>query len=179
MAEDLFDDVLDIEHRFYQEGFDAGATDGARAGVTEGKIFGIEKGYDKALELGRLHGRALVWKDRQGLGTPMFSGGAESVPATDKLSNKADGSLVDAASHMQPLPKGSRLEKNIDSLLTLTDPTGVPKDNDDESVEKIEDLIVKATSKAKIIATTIGEQFDPTITIASSIEDSAGLSARQ
>ena len=64
MSTDPFDDLLDLENEYYQEGYDAGVADSTYAGMIEGKVFGIEKGYEKALELGKLQGRARVWQRR-------------------------------------------------------------------------------------------------------------------
>jgi hypothetical protein len=177
MADDLWDDVLDIEDQFYQEGFDAGAADGTHAGLVEGKIFGIEKGYDKALELGRLHGRALVWSYRLRQGQNAASD-ASTTTGTPVAVAQEDKDLSHAFSAMPALPKSARLEKNVESLLSLTNSKHVPTANDDESVERVEDLIMKATNKAKIISNTVGEPFEASTTAASSIEDSGGLSAR-
>ncbi|KPI37593.1 uncharacterized protein AB675_4044 [Cyphellophora attinorum] len=177
MADDLFDDVLDIEDQFYKEGFDAGAADGTHAGLVEGKIFGIEKGYDKALELGRLHGRALVWNHRLRQGH-FAASGSSNLTETTESSAQSGTDLSNAFSAMPALPKSARLEKNVESLLSLTSPKHVPTANDDESVEKVEDLIMKATNKAKIVSNTVGEPHETSIATVSSIEDSGGLSAR-
>ena len=177
MADDLFEDVLDIEDRFYQEGYDAGVADGEHAGLLEGKIFGIEKGYDKALELGRLRGRALVWKHRQH-NDVADAGTKDVVPAGPELGNDHVAVFTEARAILPTLSSNTRLTKNIELLLALTEPSKIPTDNTDESVEKIEDLTAKASNKAKIIASTVGEHFEPTGGAASSIEDSMGLSAR-
>lgn len=179
MSDDLFEDVLDVEDNFYQEGFDAGVADGQHAGLVEGKIFGIERGYDKALELGKLHGRALVWKRRQQSAASSTTSVTNAASVDLGQANLEDDTVSQALASLTALPKNTRLEKNIEALLALTDSTQVPTDNTDESVEKLEDLTAKATTKAKVIATTVGEPFETTPASASSIEDSNGLSARQ
>ncbi|RYP53812.1 hypothetical protein DL768_001263 [Monosporascus sp. mg162] len=64
MTSDIFDDVLNLEEQYYQEGYENGYRDGAEAGRIEGRSVGLKKGYEKFLEAGRLQGRALVWANR-------------------------------------------------------------------------------------------------------------------
>ncbi|RYP58944.1 hypothetical protein DL770_010318 [Monosporascus sp. CRB-9-2] len=64
MASDIFDDVLNLEEQYYQEGYENGYRDGAEAGRIEGRSVGMKQGYEKFLEAGRLQGRALVWANR-------------------------------------------------------------------------------------------------------------------
>src|SRR5271163_3634496 len=66
MDDDVLDDLLSPEENFYRDGYELGQADGTHAGHVEGKLFGIEKGYEKALEMGRLAGRAAVWTIRAG-----------------------------------------------------------------------------------------------------------------
>ena len=177
MADDLLGDLLDLEEGFYKEGFEAGIADSEYAGTLEGKLFGIEKGYDKALELGKLHGRALVWQRRQQDAVTKSSESSAAVGLEKPPSNPGD--LHVAFSSMTSLPKTSRLEKNIESLILLSDPKNLPTDNSDESVSQMEDAIVKSKAKAKMIAIAAGEPLDAAATsTGSSIEDSMGLSAR-
>jgi hypothetical protein len=171
---DDLDDLLELENGFYQEGYDAGVADSEYAGLVEGKIFGIEKGYDKVLDLGRLHGRALVWQHRQ------KEKSADSV--LSKLSHgevTVPKDLIDVWKAMEPLPKNARLEKNIQTLLALTEPSQLPTDNSDESVECVEDALAKSKAKSKIISATTGESMNAVVVGGSSIEDSLGLSARR
>ncbi|RMZ81776.1 hypothetical protein DV738_g1967, partial [Chaetothyriales sp. CBS 135597] len=80
---------------------------------------------------------------------------------------------------MPKLPNSARLRKNINSLLALTDPASLPRDNSDDSVSDLDGRIIKARAKAKMIATMIGESI---VTNSQStvigIEDSTGLNAR-
>ncbi|KAM0604398.1 hypothetical protein ACHAP1_005618 [Verticillium nonalfalfae] len=57
---DPFDDVMNLEERFYDEGYTQGTKDGDRAGKIEGRSVGLANGYDKFLESGRLYGKSLV-----------------------------------------------------------------------------------------------------------------------
>lgn len=61
---DLFDSLLNLEETFYSKGYAAGVVDGERAGLVEGRIFGLEKGFEKYVRMGRLHGKATVWAGR-------------------------------------------------------------------------------------------------------------------
>jgi hypothetical protein len=173
-SSDLFDGLLGLEEQFYKEGFEAGVADSAYAGMIEGKVFGIEKGYERALELGRLHGRAIIWRQRL----------TDNAQKSDVAgSTGAEGGNVDApirlADQTLPrLPDNARLRKHIENLLSLTDPKTLPKDNSDESVSEVDDRISKAKARAKMISTMVGEPLDPGQAAPSGIEDSAGLSAR-
>ena len=160
---DLFDDLLGLEDEFYQQGYEAGLADGEHAGIVEGKLFGIEKGYEKAVELGKLHGRAMIWQIRQSEGD-----GAEYPFLVEQLQTAK-------------LPVNSRLTKNITTLLKLSDGQSVKHDNSDESVADFDDRIFKAQAKAKVIAAVIGEpiQLDTQSKEDSGIEESNGLNARK
>lgn len=176
MTDDLLGGLLDLEEGFFKEGYEAGIADSEYAGTLEGKIFGIEKGYDKALELGKLHGRALVWLRRQ------QSTSKEAAEASkgnaDEVSSADSGTLHRALNAMSDLPKNSRLKKNIETLISMSDPANVPNDNSDESVSLVEDAIAKSKAKAKMVATVTGESLDAGAASRAAIEDSIGLSAR-
>ena len=164
---DLFDDLLSLEDKFYQEGYDAGLADGEHAGLVEGKVFGIEKGYEKALELGRLHGRALVWQMRQAQTT-------DKPESTDR-----EEPMLATLGHSK-LPKNTRLTKHIEGLLALTDDKDLVMDNSDEAVTEFDESLAKAQAKAKVIAAIVGEplKLDVSSAAGSGIEESLGLNAR-
>lgn len=176
MADDLLGDVLELEDGFYNEGFEAGVADSAYAGMLEGKVFGIEKGYDKALELGKLNGRALVWQRRQ---QSTAQDAAEKPSHTTSGGTSASQStLDDALQAMNGLGTTSRLVKQIETLMTLSDTKNVPNDNSDASVSQVEDAIAKSKAKAKIVAVAAGEPLEAGAGPVAGIEDSIGLSAR-
>lgn len=164
---DLFDDLLSLEDKFYQEGYDAGLADGKHAGLVEGKVFGIEKGYEKALELGRINGRALVWQMRQ----------AQTVDKPEPTDR--DESLLASLGHSK-LPRNTRLAKHIEGLLSLTDDKDLATDNSDEAVTEFDESLAKAQAKAKVIAAIVGEplRLDVSSAAGSGIEESLGLNAR-
>ncbi|KEF56719.1 uncharacterized protein A1O9_06909 [Exophiala aquamarina CBS 119918] len=183
MASDPFDELLDIENNYYKEGYDAGVVDSTYAGLVEGKVFGVEKGYEKALELGKHRGRALVWQRRLGLSNA--SGEALREVTTSSAGTPTASTLSDAAMMRQvcqTLPRlstNARLQRHVEALSIAADPASVAKDNSDEAVTEFDERIAKARAKAKVIATIVGETFNPTSTGNTGIEDSTGLNARQ
>lgn len=169
MSDDPFDDLLELEDEFFKEGYDAGVADSAYAGLIEGKVFGIEKGYEKALELGRLHGHALVWKRR------MEDSQSDHTERTGGKTSQPDTSTTPV---LPPLLENARLRKHIDALLALSDPSQLPKDNSDDAVADMDDRIAKSRSRVKMISGLVGEVMNPQTNSATGIEDSTGLSAR-
>lgn len=75
---DVFADVLNLEDRYYKEGYDLGVADGSKSGRIEGRLFGLQKGFEKFLEMGKLNGRAAVWEAR--LPSSSTSSQVQSVP---------------------------------------------------------------------------------------------------
>lgn len=171
MAADPFDGVLDLENDFFKEGYDLGVADGEHAGLVEGKIFGVEKGYEKALELGRMHGRALVWQAR----TQQSSDENPTSPAQQDEATEMS-SLASAA----PIATNSRLIKHIHGLLSTTDPATVQNDNSDQSVTEFDDRLARSHAKAKVIAAIVGEtiKVESTSQVSTGIEEAKGLNAR-
>jgi len=179
MADDSLDNLLDLEQDFYKEGYDAGLADGQDAGLIEGKIFGIEKGYEKALEMGRLHGRGMVWDER--LPLKEKQGGEELHVRGEVSTGHAPPTLEAVARRLQPLSENARLRKHIEAFLSLTNGTTIATHNSDEAVADFEERITRATAKAKVISQIVGEQFVPSKTGQTpeqGIEESIGISAR-
>lgn len=177
MASDPFDDLLGLEDNFYKEGYDAGLTDGEYAGIVEGKIFGIEKGFEKAIELGRLHGRALVWQTRQSHALTEQA----PLPSTSTIDGQSlpDSILLENLKDSR-LPKNSRLTKHIEGLIAICGDDSVAIDNSDEAVTNFDDRVLRAQTKAKIIAAIAGEplRIELNGSKSSGIEESTGLNAR-
>jgi hypothetical protein len=169
MADDLFDDVLDLEENYYKEGFDAGVNDSSYAGVIEGKVFGIEKGYEKALELGKLNGRATIWQNRLPTTTNEDREGFESASESSRL--------VTILQQLPSLSSNIRLGKHIENLHHVSDSSDITRNNSDEAVTEFDDRIAKARAKAKVIANTAGEELNPANAF-NGIEDATGLQAR-
>jgi len=168
-SSDPFEHILDLEEKFYQEGYDAGLADGEHAGLVEGKVFGIEKGYEKALELGRIHGRVMVWQKRLQQDSESIASNTEQSsqrPAIEELKGPS-------------LPKNSRLAKHIEGLMSMVGSEPLDADNSDDSVAKFDDCLSKAQQKAKVIAAIVSEPLNPeTGSVNGGIEDAKGLNAR-
>lgn len=142
---DIFDDLLGLEDSFYSEGHELGVADGARAGHIEGKVFGMETGFEKFIEMGRQHGRALVWSRRTASGSTLVSGPNIAEPASP-------------VPFLLGLTSNARLEKNIRSLITLTDPSTLSCANAEEAVADFDDRLKKAFVKTKMIKKSLGEE---------------------
>lgn len=130
MASDPLDDVLNLEDRFYQEGYRAGLHDGLQAGRIEGRSFGMQKGFEKFLESGRLASKAIVWANR--------------LPQASRSCT------------LPELPKNARLEKNINTLYALVEPDTLSTANTDEAVQDFDDRVKRAQGKAKIVERMAG-----------------------
>lgn len=61
---DPFDSLFSLEETFYREGYELGLTDGKRAGLIEGRLTGLERGFEKFAQMGRLHGKCVIWAGR-------------------------------------------------------------------------------------------------------------------
>lgn len=161
MATDILDEVLSLEEQFYQEGYNLGVADGTRAGYTEGAVFAVEKSFEKLLQLGRLYGKALVWNQRlinSSVATDVSSRAEETERETgkekEKEEEKIDMGIVEA---MAALQQGSRLAKNIQTLLALVDPATLVLQNSEEAVSDVEERLKGALTKAKLIERVLGE----------------------
>ncbi|RSM09452.1 hypothetical protein CEP52_004056 [Fusarium oligoseptatum] len=130
---DPFEDVLNLEERFYSEGYQLGLKDGIKAGRIEGRSFGMEKGFEKFLESGRLAGKAIVWANR--------------MPPKDGSNSTCT---------LPPLPRNARLEKNVNTLYALVEPDTLSTENSDDAVQDFDDRIKRAQGKAKIIERMAG-----------------------
>lgn len=58
---DPFDSLFYLEETFYKEGYEFGLADGKRAGLIEGRLTGLERGFEKFAQMGRLHGKCVIW----------------------------------------------------------------------------------------------------------------------
>lgn len=146
MNSDPFDDLLGLEDKFYDEGYQLGKTEGAKAGKIEGRVFGLEKGFEKYVEAGRLNGRSVVWAGR--LPENNAPGGAQegesslaSIPQSTSL----------------PMLANPRLEKHIRVLYALSEPASLSTDNTEEAVSDFDDRLKRAHAKVKIIERLVGE----------------------
>lgn len=148
--DDPFEDLLNLEDQFYQDGYKQGQADGDKAGRIEGRSLGLEKGYLKFLESGRLHGKAIVWANRlPGLAGKSSSGSQQQagIGSTEKTQQQS----------LPPLPDNARLKKNVTVLFALTEPDSLSTDNTDEAVNDFDDRLKRAEGKAKVIEKMVGE----------------------
>ncbi|EER37667.1 conserved hypothetical protein [Histoplasma capsulatum var. duboisii H88] len=185
MDHDLLDSLLDLEERFYKEGYELGATDGIRSGYSEGSVFAVEKGFEKFQEIGRIYGKAIVWTKRLPgnhgllLQPPATSSATSPPPNTISrifsFSSEAQGpgqenkevdipdsgitsARISQLPALAPLPRNSRLEKHIASLLSLVDPLSLSLENSEDAVEDFDNRLKKAVAKVKLIERILGEQ---------------------
>jgi hypothetical protein len=168
MNDDILDSVLDLEDDSYQAGFDEGRADGLRIGSREAMIFGIETGYQKALEMGKLHGKALMLNACMVDPNPMPLGPTGSAPTPSGIGLPSD-THPDDSNTFPPMPKlptiptNERLKKHVETLLRLTDPSTVPLENTQAAVEEFDDRMRKAVAKAKVIDKLIAEPYNVTV----------------
>jgi Essential protein Yae1, N terminal len=166
MESDLLDSLLGIEEQFYQEGHSLGVADGTQAGYAEGSVFAVEKGFEKFLEVGRLYGKALVWKQRL-VGSNLLEPGRAKMDkdvelSADSASIEAEASLVDPVicRGMSSPPRNARLTKNIQNLLSQVDPATLSLENTEDTVSEVEERLKRASLKAKLIQRVLGERED-------------------
>ncbi|ROV98810.1 hypothetical protein VPNG_08399 [Cytospora leucostoma] len=144
-ANDAFDNLLNLEEKYYSEGYEQGVADGDRAGRVEGRSFGIEKGFEKFVEAGRLHGKSIVWANR--LPQPQESAAASTPTSSEneRLPTLSGG--------------GARLAKNVVTLYGLVEPDTLSTENTDEAVNDFDDRVKRAQGKARVIERQIGEDI--------------------
>ena len=148
---DLFDDLMNLEEKFYSEGYTLGEAEGSKAGRIEGRVFGLEKGFEKFMEAGRLHGRSAVWAGR----LPHHEGSTTTDTATPIQQ-----------SALSSLSNNPRLEKHIRILYALSEPASLSTDNTEEAVSDFDDRLKRAHAKIKIIERLVGEDVPSTGNIA-------------
>lgn len=144
---DPFDDLINLEEKFYSEGYALGEAEGSKAGRIEGRVFGLEKGFEKFMEAGRLHGRSVVWAGR----FPHHEGST----TTNKTTPNQQSTLPS-------LSNNPRLEKHIRVLYALSEPASLSTDNTEEAVSDFDDRLKRAHAKIKIIERLVGEDSPST-----------------
>lgn len=151
MNSDPFDDLLGLEDKFYDEGYQLGTTEGAKAGKIEGRVFGLEKGFEKFVEAGRLHGRSVVWAGRLPQGDiPETPASTTEVQGDSSAATPAQGTTLPALAN-------PRLEKHIRVLYALSEPASLSTDNNEDAVSDYDDRLKRAHAKVKIIERLVGE----------------------
>jgi hypothetical protein len=177
MESDPFDDLLSLEDRFYNEGFQLGTTDGVKAGRIEGRVFGLEKGFEKYVEMGILHGKSLVWAGRLSNNhaptteVSRFPSGVNSDEAASSFNKDSSPSAT-----LPSLPSNPRLGKHIKILYALTEPVSLSTENSEDTVSDFDDRLKRAIGKAKIVEKLVGEEG---FASASGAGANSGLGSRQ
>jgi len=143
---DPFEDILNLEEQFYQDGYKQGLADGLTAGRTEGRQLGLEKGYQKFLESGKLHGRAIVWGNR------LPRARQQAAAAASEKETKSQPSA-----QLPSLSANPRLEKHITTLYALAETESLSVENTDEAVNDFDDRLKRAQGKFKIVERMVGE----------------------
>jgi len=159
MAADPFEDVLNLEDQFYQEGYNQGMEDGEQAGKIEGRAFGLEKGYEKFLQSGRLYGKSVVWANRLSTKQHAKLASDPAAAAAAQTLSGAETTERRETLRLPELPSGSKLEKNIASLQALVEPASLSTENTDESVNDFDDRLKRARGKAKVVERMLGEDI--------------------
>lgn len=154
MDHNPFDEILDLEEQFYNEGYQQGLADGVKAGRIEGRTFGLEKGFEKYIESARLHGKSLVWANRvPELHSVTLPGTGTSGLEISKNTNESDIQPL----ALPQLPKNPRLAKHIKVLYALAESESLPTENTEEAVTDFDDRLRRAQAKTKVIERMIGE----------------------
>ncbi len=159
MESDPFDDLLGLEDRFYDEGFQLGTADGAKAGRIEGRVFGLEKGFEKYVEMGRLHGKSLVWAGRLSKVHVPATAPSEGPPGIiqEGAATPLDKDSVSSMT-LPTLPSNPRLEKHVRILYALTEPVSLSTENSEDAVSDFDDRQKRAIGKVKIIEKLVAEE---------------------
>ncbi|KAI9846610.1 MAG: hypothetical protein M1837_003851 [Sclerophora amabilis] len=150
--EDPFESLLNLEQNFYKEGHRLGVEDGSRSGRIEGRAFGLEKGFEKFLDMGRLHGRTSIWASRM----PKCKDGSQTeneewIPHDNKRATQIP-------SAPPQLPDKPRLEKHLQALYALVEPESLPTQNEEDAVSEFDDRLKRARAKSKVIEKLIDEK---------------------
>jgi hypothetical protein len=136
--DDPFAPLHNLEDQYYTEGYALGVADGTRSGRIEGRLFGLEKGFSKAVEMGRLGGRGVVWRARV------------NAPAQNSSNNGESGRAT-------RLKGTDRLRRNVERLVELTDPESLETKNEEDAVNEFDARLAGAKAKATLISRTLGE----------------------
>jgi hypothetical protein len=168
MNSDPFDDLLGLEDKFYDEGYQLGTTEGAKAGKIEGRVFGLEKGFEKFVEAGRLHGRSVVWAGR------LPQGDMPETPASTAEVQGESNAATSAQGTTLPALANPRLEKHIRVLYALSEPASLSTDNNEDAVSDYDDRLKRAHAKVKIIERLVGEDSSLLVGLGDNLGQQAG-----
>lgn len=155
---DPFDDVLNLEDQYYDQGYKQGHADGVQAGKIEGRSVGLKQGFEKFLEAGRLQSKAIVWGNRiPDVAARQTTTRAEGSHAGENENETGNQSMEADQKRLPPLTGNPRLEKNVTALYALIEPGTLSTENSDEAVNDFDDRFKRAQGKLKIIERIVGE----------------------
>ncbi|KAL8797337.1 MAG: hypothetical protein Q9195_000491 [Heterodermia aff. obscurata] len=159
MKDGPFDSLLNLEEQSYQEGYDLGVNDGTQAGLLEGRLFGLEKGFEKYVTMGTLHGRSVLWAGLlpQSLRGKSSGHDVSQVAITNDTEQCPQREGLPAPGALPLLQSNARLEKHIRILYALTEPSSLSTENSEDSVSDFDDRLKRAGGKIKMIENSLGE----------------------
>lgn len=131
------DGVFTLEDQYYQEGYQLGLADGSHAGKLEGRATGLETGFEKFKQMGMLAGKSTVWAGRTG---------------TKDLKQSLEKELECESESAR------RLRKHIATLRALTDAETISTVNDEDACTAFDDRMKRATAKARVVGSIIGDE---------------------
>lgn len=153
MCDHPFDEVLNLEQDYYDEGYRQGFSDGKIAGQSEGRILGLEKGFEKFRESGRLHGKSLIWANQLFLSQKKLNHISEEVVKDCK--NESSNNSITALPFLKPLSKSQRVTKHLKALHALVESETLSVQNTEEAVSDFDDRLKRASIKSKLIESLI------------------------
>lgn len=159
IEEEPFDAILSLEDDYYKEGYDLGVSDGDRAGRVEGRWFGLEKGFEKYVAMGKLHGKAMIWSGRLPDTVPDpgstilegIEGEAVTTAEAHPIQGTTESSSQDPGGHAPRLSSNTRLENHVRTLYALTESGSISTENNEDSVSDFDDRLKRAEGKVKIL----------------------------
>lgn len=138
---DPFDSLFSLEETFYKEGYEVGLADGKRAGLIEGRLTGLEEGFEKFAQMGRLHGKCMVWAGRlpksrnrrigSGSSNHQKSGASEegeNIVAGEEQEEENEGEGEQEKGSKRKMYHDSATEKDQKQTSTLS-PSSLPNPN--------------------------------------------------
>ncbi|KAH8685953.1 hypothetical protein BGZ60DRAFT_396549 [Tricladium varicosporioides] len=163
MPSNTFDEILGLEEKFYDEGYQQGLADGTKAGRIEGRTFGLEKGFEKYVGSGKLYGKSLIWINR----TPQFQVRSGEGNSSIKSNSQPLSNDMQATSEILPIfPENhhnQRLAKHLTVLYALVESESLSTENTEEAVSDFDDRFKRAQAKTKIIERMVGEIKEPNV----------------
>ena len=144
--DDPLESVFSLEDQLYHEGFQEGLADGSRAGRLEGRVFGIKSGFERYVALGRIQGRAALWRAR--MRKPSQDERGMTDPTTTAKAPRED---------RRPWSDHARLVKHVQALRSLVAPGNLSFENTEDAISNVDTRLQRAVAKMKVIESITGE----------------------